>query len=793
MADDVRTIAGTIYWPLYPFKLIRSEVLSNSFNDYLKPNGVSCPYLKDHKCTISSPVDCSSANCEYKSYQEYFLLYDLDVDHFNINQFNDTNYNFGNGSNYENEVFTPDAIDYDTIKNTLHFFPQPFKCLDAENHLVPMKSKRFFEESPKTPFKIRTTYKLDETIYIKSEYKLFKPKNDVPLPDKAFHRLLEVSSIQNILPRENFDHNKDRLLAVRLSFFADGNVDAVLSLLVRSEDGWDKKHRKFPATTQNLRTLVQQALGSINNDLLRERRNFLFSWCYRLKERVSGIYQGEQAPKRTGSPESDKELAKKEAEKLAHDAVQIMCNILAADEYIQKNTGSINLEIDFGKDEWVLSNNPNLEISNNRRKYIDGFLRNAYAYTYEALANNTKLKGRLSAASALEIQEISQSDDALRARVLLRGEAGGGKGVAAEDFHNSCMRRIAGDLSLKKNYLNCVAKALKRIMELPPLYLTEVSDTEKIHFFKRQVAGTGWWQWGEKASVDDMLSKLINKFERNDKKDDLIKIFKVLLRAKLKFESSKGEEADWSFNLFQINCGIMGGQGNELMESLKRLFGRGSDLLTSVPGVFQTCSYVGGTLFLDEIADAPVRIQDNLLRPLEEGSVSRLGWETHNEQVKDVRIVGATFKDLFALSKQYQQTLPTGNPKGFRPDLLTRLTRNSPVTVKPVWEYFLPKSTFDYEDYPIQFSFVLKTAFKVDRPFWTDVYYVVSRKLDEYDRMAKHHIPDDIDRRRHFASKITMRLFKQLGKLAEDKTQDKKNDLLTSYLPRMLDYLLSDS
>jgi hypothetical protein len=281
-----------------------------------------------------------------------------------------------------------------------------------------------------------------------------------------------------------------------------------------------------------------------------------------------------------------------------------------------------------------------------------------------------------------------------------------------------------------------------------------------------------------------------------------VESYVALVEAKLEMENLRGKDADWSFNFFQVNCGILGGRDSELAESIKRLFGVSGDSYTALPGLFQICSYVGGTLFLDEIADAPIRIQDNLLRPLEEGKVSRPGWETFDEAVKNVRVIGATFKDLFSLARQYQETLSTGNPNGFRPDLLTRLTRNTPVPVVPVWHYFVPKSPFENGDYPHQFAYVLKEAFKVDMPFWRDVYRRVSNRLDVRDRMSTDIMPDKINRRRHFASKLSMRLFKQVGHLASKGSEkdadgltkyseDAKHYALNEYLPRMLDYLFS--
>ncbi len=69
----------------------------------------------------------------------------------------------------------------------------------------------------------------------------------------------------------------------------------------------------------------------------------------------------------------------------------------------------------------------------------------------------------------------------------------------------------------------------------------------------------------------------------------------------------------------------------------------------------------GGTLFLDEIGDIPLDVQVNLLRVLEERTVTRVG-ETHPRKV-DVRIVAASHRSL-------PEEVEAGR---FRADLLYRI------------------------------------------------------------------------------------------------------------------------
>jgi len=107
-----------------------------------------------------------------------------------------------------------------------------------------------------------------------------------------------------------------------------------------------------------------------------------------------------------------------------------------------------------------------------------------------------------------------------------------------------------------------------------------------------------------------------------------------------------------------VNCGA-------LTESLvaSQLFGhkRGSftGAISDEPGYFGAAN--GGTLFLDEIGDIPLDVQVNLLRVLEERTVTRVG-ETKARKV-DVRIVAASHRHL-----------PTEVENGrFRQDLLFRI------------------------------------------------------------------------------------------------------------------------
>jgi len=107
-----------------------------------------------------------------------------------------------------------------------------------------------------------------------------------------------------------------------------------------------------------------------------------------------------------------------------------------------------------------------------------------------------------------------------------------------------------------------------------------------------------------------------------------------------------------------VDCGAI---SESLMES--ELFGHAKGAFTGAAGfrrgLFEEAT--GGTLFLDEIGDVGPKIQSQLLRALQEGTIRRVGESTPVRV--DVRVVAATNKDLRQLVKEGR----------FREDLLYRL------------------------------------------------------------------------------------------------------------------------
>jgi DNA-binding NtrC family response regulator/pSer/pThr/pTyr-binding forkhead associated (FHA) protein len=107
-----------------------------------------------------------------------------------------------------------------------------------------------------------------------------------------------------------------------------------------------------------------------------------------------------------------------------------------------------------------------------------------------------------------------------------------------------------------------------------------------------------------------------------------------------------------------VNCAAV---SSSLLES--ELFGHEKGAFTGADrqraGAFEEAHK--GTLFLDELGEMPLEMQAKLLRVLESGEVRRVG--ASKAIHVDVRVVGATHKDLFSMIKQGK----------FREDLFYRL------------------------------------------------------------------------------------------------------------------------
>lgn len=96
-----------------------------------------------------------------------------------------------------------------------------------------------------------------------------------------------------------------------------------------------------------------------------------------------------------------------------------------------------------------------------------------------------------------------------------------------------------------------------------------------------------------------------------------------------------------------VNCAAL---DDELLSSM--LFGHKKGAFTSAhqdhKGLFEVCDK--GTLFLDEIGDINMKMQQTLLRVLQEGEILPLGF--NKSKKVDVRVIGATNRDLPALCEK---------------------------------------------------------------------------------------------------------------------------------------------
>lgn len=870
MSDETKTILGTIFWPLYPYKVIRSDLVHSTLADH---NKIVCPNLcGESLCKLSNFEDfpnnkCKFANnsimarrktCPYSEYHTHFLLTIPPSSESIIPPI--AKYDISDGC-FADTIDMGLGVDSKTLAVSLDYFPQHDEIIMSDKKTcqeAKIDAKCFGMLQPR--IKIEKSYNLDEKaqkFYAASEYVLWKD-NDNSLAETAFLALVKQQTVNNVLPNAQFKKENDYIIPVALSFFGDKRIDAMLSLMIREPE----PIADHPTKEENF---ILQALLRLNEPIKRQREMFLYHWRQRLRSLVGEVFyeKVEEINLTVEEYKKGEKEAKKEAVKFGANALQRMILVLLAekktvcesDNMFYQNLFTVTAleedtcsETDFN----CFKGTPQIKASHaDRCKFICEFCKQARISIIEGLGAG-KLKGALSRETSAALVDIAK-DDPVKARVLIRGDAGGGKGVAAEDFHAHCMERIAKasgftldiiqksslgkfitspdfkvvvsdwakvliaepgkDADIKSKvvyeYFDGIHKALSGIKQLPPL--ASVSKQKQTNnaweFQKQQVEGTAWWLWVPVKEEGDLkplyvkaLKACVDSLSEENAPEGVFFADLFIAALSLKILHELINEKDWSFNFFQVNCGIMGGQNSELSESIRRLFGQTDydKAGKALPGLFQLCSYVGGTLFLDEIADAPVRIQDNLLRPLEEGKVSRPGWETINEKVGNIRIVGATFKNLFKLANQYEETVSSGNPKGFRPDLLTRLTRNPPVTITPVWHHFVPSARYTPQALRNQFCYVMVEAFfiktKLPATFWDNVYDLVMKKLEGHCTIAIGHLPDEIDRRRHFASKITMRFLKALAdRAATMKDKSKLDPSTAGHLDLMLDYLLCDS
>ena len=127
-----------------------------------------------------------------------------------------------------------------------------------------------------------------------------------------------------------------------------------------------------------------------------------------------------------------------------------------------------------------------------------------------------------------------------------------------------------------------------------------------------------------------------------------------------------GNRADKPF--IRVNCAAL---PESLIES--ELFGHEKGSFTGASatrkGRFEEAD--GGTLFIDEVGDLPPLVQVKLLRVLQERTIERVG--SNETRRVDVRIIAATHRDLFAMSRDER----------FRSDLFYRINV-FPINLPPL-------------------------------------------------------------------------------------------------------------
>lgn len=165
---------------------------------------------------------------------------------------------------------------------------------------------------------------------------------------------------------------------------------------------------------------------------------------------------------------------------------------------------------------------------------------------------------------------------------------------------------------------------------------------------------------------------------------------KELVAQRLHYLSTRWEES-----FITLNCAAL---NENLLDS--ELFGHETGAFTGAQkrhlGRFERAHQ--GTLFLDEIGNAPLAVQEKLLRAIEYGEIERIGGSTTVNV--DVRVICASHEDLPARV----------NAGKFRADLLDRLAFDV-ITVPPLRER-------QADILPLANYFAMQMCRELKRPFF---------------------------------------------------------------------------
>lgn len=694
----------------------------------------------------------------------------------------------------------------------------------------------------------------------------------------------EIKCVKDLLPNENSKLQECSPVCVKISLFADGITDILFFATLRTS-GINESKDLFAA-----------GFHASASSIIERRRQWLHDWIQRLKRSVADRLPSAGTSSSKAQQNSNRKKAIEFARDAISYMVRglLQCENENNSEVTAATHAFLTTILEDGKvnDLTQLSKalkfcHPGEGHSGLAEPRINQVLNSFVVPACHAAAlvirgmDQGSLKGLLAIDTKLNLRERALNSP-IAARLLLQGAPGGGKGAAAEDYHYYWMERLCAEipsLSNKKEiatalgdsnltlwkdptfgkYIEQVARTLTDLFSLPGFY--DAKDLQ--HPFLHQIEGTRWWGWYEATTYSCAFSKILIQADASFSEPErgLGRFLWELLKCDgVKTVSKEGmqkrfvagylsrfiqhlfslkaeQKRKWDFNFVQITCGTLGGEGVELQASLRQLFGAaGLDgPRHALPGLFQICSYMGGTLFLDEIADAPIKIQDNLLMPLQEKKVFRSGWETFKEDVSNVRIVAATFKDLRAAAEVFVRSANTDNPQGFRPDLLTRLAGTPPISVSPISDYFLYESGVGWkgrEGYRQEFTNLLCNMSRVEgcgkdkdiSIFWAWVFDEIDQQMSAV--VASQHrfsaALSEFEKRRQVALRLSMRFFmfmvetlkeaqkdllqaqaeaaKKPNRTAADdgevtrlaaEFQGRMSYLRTDYLPQMMVYLLN--
>ncbi len=265
------------------------------------------------------------------------------------------------------------------------------------------------------------------------------------------------------------------------------------------------------------------------------------------------------------------------------------------------------------------------------RGYLDRWAERLAAHCRPALADRGS-----NAAAAIAVAKLGRHDRAGLLAELGRQYALGERGGEEHAFWHDLLQS-ASDRYFQFGDLRPFMQALRKLAGLAPV---TTADREEV----------GWWrEVGEQPvtlGTSPPMRRLREQVGRVAPLDEPVLILgpsgagkELVARALHSGSTRRGGP------FLPINCAVLG--SNEQLAA-DRLFGHVAGAYTgarrAARGAFETAA--GGTLFLDEVAELPVPVQTQLLRVLEERTITPLG--SQDARDVDVRLLAATNRDLGA-------------------------------------------------------------------------------------------------------------------------------------------------